>query len=47
MPERFASEGADSMDIGVDTHKQQHILVALDARGQRGGSLSVLNTPEG
>jgi Transposase IS116/IS110/IS902 family./Transposase. len=35
------------MYIGADTHKQRHILVALDAQGQVCGSLSVTNTPEG
>jgi transposase len=35
------------MDIGADTHKQQHILVALDAQGQACGSLRIANTPEG
>ncbi len=35
------------MYIGADTHKQRHILVALDAQGQACGSLSVANTPEG
>src|SRR5215469_10990988 len=33
--------------IGVDTHKKQHVLVALDARGQLCGTHSVINTPAG
>jgi len=33
--------------IGVDTHKQRHVLVALDARGQACGTHSVANTPSG
>ena len=35
------------MHIGVDTHKQRHVLVALDARGQLCGTHSVANTPAG
>jgi transposase len=35
------------VDIGVDTHKKQHILVALDERGQPCGTHSVANTPAG
>jgi transposase len=35
------------MHIGVDTHKKRHVLVALDARGQMCGTLSVANTPAG
>ena len=35
------------MHIGVDTHKQRHVLVALDARGQTCGTHSVANTPAG
>jgi transposase len=35
------------MHIGVDTHKKQHVLVALDARGQLCGTQSVANTPAG
>jgi transposase len=35
------------MDIGVDTHKQRHIRVALDSQGETCGSLRVVNTPEG
>jgi transposase len=33
--------------IGVDTHKKQHVLVALDTRGQPCGTHSVPNTPAG
>jgi hypothetical protein len=33
--------------IGVDTHKQRHVLVALDARGQPCGTHSVATTPAG
>ncbi len=35
------------MHIGVDTHKKQHVLVALDARGQICGTHTVANTPAG
>jgi transposase len=35
------------MDVGVDTHKQSHGLLALDERGQTFGSKTVPNTPEG
>jgi transposase len=33
--------------IGVDTHKKQHVLVALDARGQACGAHTAANTPAG
>jgi transposase len=33
--------------IGVDTHKKQHVLVALDELGQRWGHLTIANTPAG
>ncbi len=35
------------MHIGVDTHKKQHVLVALDARGQTCGTHTAANTPPG
>jgi transposase len=35
------------MHIGVDTHKKQHVLVALDARGHLCGTQHVANTPAG
>lgn len=35
------------MYIGVDTHKTQHVLVALDAQGRALGTRSGANTPEG
>ena len=35
------------MYIGVDTHKQTHVLVAIDADGRTSGSRTVANTPEG
>lgn len=35
------------MHIGVDTHKQRHVLVALDARGQTCGTYSLASTPSG
>ncbi len=35
------------MYIGVDTHKKQHVLVALDEQGRRHGMQHSLNTPEG
>ncbi len=35
------------MDIGVDTHKQTHVLVAIDEAGRPGGSRTIANTPEG
>jgi transposase len=35
------------MFIGVDTHKKDHVLVALDALGRRGGTHHSSNTPEG
>lgn len=35
------------MHIGVDTHKVQHVLVALDDQGRRCGVHHSANTPEG
>ncbi len=35
------------MYIGVDTHKKQHVLVAIDEQGRRHGMHHSLNTPEG
>jgi transposase len=35
------------MEIGVDTHKQTHCLVALDDEGRQLGTKAVANTPEG
>jgi len=35
------------MDIGVDTHKQNHVLVAIDDLGRRCGVQHSANTPEG
>ncbi len=35
------------MHIGVDTHKVQHVLVALDDQGRRCGVHHSTNTPEG
>lgn len=35
------------MYIGVDTHKQQHMLGAVDEQGRTGKTLSIRNTPEG
>ncbi len=33
--------------IGVDTHKVQHVLVALNELGQQQDTVAVKNTPEG
>jgi transposase len=35
------------MDIGVDTHKNTHVLVAVGAQGQTLGTRTVANTPAG
>ncbi len=35
------------MDIGVDTHKRTHVLVAVGEQGQSLGTRTVANTPEG
>ena len=35
------------MDIGVDTHKETHVLVAIDEGGRTRGSRTVANTPAG
>jgi len=35
------------MEIGVDTHKRTHVLVALDDEGRQLGTKTASNTPEG
>ena len=35
------------MEIGVDTHKRMHCLVALDAEGRQLGTRTIANTPDG
>src|SRR5947209_1346797 len=35
------------MELGVVTHKQTHVLVALDDEGRQLGTKTVANTPEG
>ncbi len=35
------------MDVGVDTHKKTHVLVAVGEQGQTLGTRTVANTPEG
>lgn len=35
------------MFVGVDTHKQTHVLVALDTEGRTHGSRTIDNMPEG
>ncbi len=35
------------MNIGVDTHKKTHVLVAVGEQGQTLGTRTVANTPEG
>ena len=35
------------MNIGVDTHKKTHVLVAVGAQGQTLGTRTVANTPAG
>ena len=35
------------MYVGVDTHKQAHVLVVLDEDGRSGGSRTIANAPEG
>ena len=35
------------MEIGVDTHKQTHCLVALDDQGRQLGTRMIPNTPDG
>lgn len=35
------------MYIGIDTHKRQHVLVALDAHGHSLGTRAIANTAEG
>jgi len=35
------------MELGVDTHKRSHVLVALDDEGRQLGTRTIANTPEG
>jgi hypothetical protein len=35
------------MYLGIDTHKQAHILMALDEEGRQLGTRPISNTPEG
>jgi len=35
------------MELGVDTHKRSHVLVALDGEGRQRGTRTIANTPEG
>ncbi len=35
------------MQLGVDTHKKTHVLVALDDEGRQLGTRATPNTPEG
>ncbi len=35
------------MYVGVDTHKQMHVLVAIAEDGRTQGSRTAANTPEG
>jgi len=35
------------MELGVDTHKRSHVLVALDGEGRQLGTRTIANTPEG
>src|SRR3954447_17306268 len=41
------SRRGGSMELGVDTHKQSHVLVALDDEGRQLGTKTASNTPEG
>jgi transposase len=38
---------AATITLGVDTHKDAHVAVALDGLGRRQGTLSIPTTPEG
>jgi (2Fe-2S) ferredoxin len=42
-----AKEKGRVMYIGVDTHKAQHVLAALDTQGRKVGTQRIANTPEG
>ncbi len=35
------------MQLGIDTHKQAHVLIALDEGGRQLGARTIRNTPEG
>jgi len=35
------------MELGVDTHKRSHVLVALDDEGRQLGTRTIANTPAG
>ena len=46
MP-RSVPTNAEVITLGVDTHKDIHVAVALDGLGRRLGTLSIPTTPEG
>ena len=47
MPRSVPTTNAEVITVGVDTHKDIHVAVALDGLGRRLGALSVSTTPAG
>ena len=47
MPRSVPTTNAEVITVGVDTHKDIHVAVALDGLGRRLGALSVPTTPAG
>jgi hypothetical protein len=44
---RSVPTNAEAITLGVDTHKDIHVALALDGFGRRLGTLSVPTTPAG
>ena len=47
MPRSVPTTSAEVITVGVDTHKDIHVAVALDGLGRRLGTLSVPTSPAG
>lgn len=47
MPRSVPTTSAEVITVGVDTHKDIHVAVALDGLGRRLGTLSVPTSPSG
>ena len=47
VPRSVPTTNAEVITVGVDTHKDIHVAVALDGLGRRLGTLSVPTIPAG
>ena len=47
MSRAIPTTSAETITVGVDTHKDIHVAVALDGLGRRLGTLSVPTSPAG